>query len=371
MRPRLKRTIEPIDVPEGDVILMRSCDEHIRIDQPDPSERELLKALDGSNSLGELEERFGHGEVRDTLARMVELNLIEDAAEEDQLAPAVRERFDRQLRYFGDVARQGSATPAESQLRLESARVAILGVGGLGGRTAMELASIGVGELWLADGDRVETSNLNRQIQYTEADVGNIKVEAMAARLRSFNSATTVTTSSKRLESEDQIGEFIAGADIVVDAADWPTHEIERWCNAACFAAGIPYIAMSHFPPIARVGPLYVPGATGCFACQETEYRREYPLYDIAVEQRRAKTLPAGTLGPACGLTGGLVTTEVMHFLTGITPPRTLGAGYTMDLRTFELDRYEVNADPGCQVCGGTMAQTGSAAAPEPEGLGR
>jgi bacteriocin biosynthesis cyclodehydratase domain-containing protein len=355
----MKRTIEAIEAPGGDLILMRASGEDIRIEAPSPGDRQLLVALDGSSSVAELEERFGAVEVREALAQMEELNLIEDAGEEELLSAAVRERFDRQLRYFGDVACQGSATPAESQLRLESARVAILGVGGLGGRTAMELASIGVGELWLADGDRVETSNLNRQTQYTEADVGNIKVEAMAARLRSFNSAITATTSAERLESEEQIGEFIAGADIVVDAADWPTHEIERWCNSACFAAGIPYIAMSHFPPIARVGPLYVPGKTGCFACQEIEYRRDYPLYDIAVEQRRAKTLPAGTLGPACGLTGGLVATEVMHFLTGITPPRTLGAGYTMDLRSFELERYEVVADPSCEVCGGVAARPG------------
>ena len=353
MRPRLKRTIEAIEVPDGDVILMRSSAADIRVECPDQNERALMKALDGTHSTAELEVRFGSGEVRETLAQMTELNLIEDAAEEDRLAPGVRERFDRQLRYFGDVARPGGATPAEAQLRLGSARVAVLGVGGLGGRVAMELAAIGVGELRLTDGDRVETSNLNRQIQYTEADVGNIKVEAMAARLRSFNSAATVTTSAERLESKADVSRFISGADIVVDAADWPAHEIERWCDSACFAAGIPYIAMSHFPPIARIGPLYVPGVTGCFACQEEEYRRDYPLYDIAVEQRRAKPAPAATLGPACGLTGGLVATEVMHFLTGITPPRTLGAGYTMDLRTYELERYEVVRNAECVVCGG------------------
>jgi bacteriocin biosynthesis cyclodehydratase domain-containing protein len=195
---------------------------------------------------------------------------------------------------------------------------------------------------------------LNRQIQYTEAEIGNIKVEAMAARLRSFNSTTVVRATAERLGSEAEIAEFIEGADLVIDAADWPTHEIERWCNSACFGSGVPYITMSHFPPIARIGPLYVPAETGCFACQETEYREQYPLYDIAVEQRRAKTLPAGTLGPACGLIGGLVATEVMHFLTGIADPKTLGAGYTLDLRTIEIERYEVRRDPDCPVCSST-----------------
>jgi bacteriocin biosynthesis cyclodehydratase domain-containing protein len=354
LRPRLKRTIEPIDAPDGDLILMRSCAEDIRVARPKSAERELLGALDGDHTVADLEVRFGSGEVTETLARMQELDLIEDAAEDERLSPAALERFDRQLRYFGDVGGAGAASPAECQLRLAAARVAVLGVGGLGGRTALELASIGVGELWLADGDRVERSNLNRQIQFAEADIGNVKVEATAARLRSFNSATKVTTSAERLESEEQIVAFIAGADIVVDAADWPTHEIERWCNSACFKAGIPYIAMSHFPPIARVGPLYVPGKTGCFACQEAEYRRDYPLYDVAVEQRRARPLPAGTLGPACGLTGALVAAEVMHYLTGITPPRTLGTGYAFDLRSFEIERYKVIADPACRVCSGT-----------------
>lgn len=351
MHPRLKRTIEAIEAPEGDVILMRSIAADIRIGNPDENERELLFALDGRHSLRELEARFGGEVVRNTIAQMQELGLVEDAEDDAQVPAAERDRFDRQLRYFGDLGHAGGATPSECQRRLRDARVAILGVGGLGGRVAWELACCGVGELWLADGDRVEMSNLNRQIQYTEADIGRLKVEAIAARLRAFNSSIRVTTTARRLESRALLGDFIAGADIVVDAADWPAHEIERWCNAACFDAGIPYIAMSHYPPIARVGPLYVPGVTGCFTCQEIAYRREYPLYDVAVEQRRAKPSPAATLGPACGVVGGLVGAEVMHFLTGLTPPAMLGAGFTYDLRTQEVERYEVVQESDCPVC--------------------
>lgn len=358
--PRLKRTIEPIESPEGDLILMRTCAEDIRVEAPGRTGRELLRALDGTHSVEELNARFGSAEVRETLSAMRALNLLDDASEEERLSFSIRERFDRQLRYFGDIGTPDSITPTACQERLEASRVAILGVGGLGGRAAMELAGIGVGELWIADGDRVEQSNLNRQVQFTEADVGVVKVEAMAARLRAFNSETTVLATPECLEGQEQIGEFVAGADLVLDAADWPTHEIERWCNGACFAKRVPYMTMSHFPPIARVGPLYVPGETGCFACQEEEYRRQYPFYDVAVEQRRAKVSPAATLGPACGLIGGLVATEAMHFLTGILPPNTLGVGHIIDLRTLELQRYEVVRDPNCAVCAKVAAEDGA-----------
>lgn len=351
MRPRLKRTIEQIETPEGHLVLMRPGSQDIQVERPDAGERSLLGALDGRSSLEILKNRFGDEEVQNVVEQMQELGLLEDAADDERVPAAERERFDRQLRYFSDLRGTGGPAPSECQARLREARVVVLGVGGLGGRAAWELACCGVGEFLLIDGDRVEESNLNRQIQYTEADIGRLKVEAMAERLRAFNSRVAVRTEARRVEGQDELSELIAGADIVVDAADWPAHEIEQWCNGACFEAGIPYITMSHFPPISRAGPLYVPGQTGCFNCQVIAFRREYPLFDVAVEQRRGKSSPAATLGPACGLVGGLVGAEVMHFLTRLTTPSMMGAGYMYDLRTMEVERFEVIPEPECPVC--------------------
>jgi bacteriocin biosynthesis cyclodehydratase domain-containing protein len=350
-RPRIKRTTEEIETPDGDVYLLRpSAENDIRIEQPDAEERRLLAAVDGERTLEQLREEFGAKEVDDLMAQLQELEVVEDAADDELVPAAELERFDRQLRYFSDIG--GEVTPSECQQKLREAKVAVLGVGGLGGWSAWALACTGVGEMWLIDGDRVEVSNLNRQILYTEADVGLLKVECAAARLRAFNSAATITTAARRLEGEEDIAEFIDDADVVIDAADWPAHEIERWCNSACFAAGIPYITMSHFPPIARVGPLYVPGKTGCFVCQEIGYRREYPLFDVAVEQRRAKPSPAATLGPACGLIGGQVAMEVMHLLTGLSRPAAQGVAHITDLRTMEVKREPVTPEPECPICG-------------------
>jgi bacteriocin biosynthesis cyclodehydratase domain-containing protein len=91
---------------------------------------------------------------------------------------------------------------------------------------------------------------------------------------------------------------------------------------------------------------------TGCFACQETAYRRQYPLFDVAVEQRRAKPSPAATLGPACGLIGGQVALDVMHLLTGLAAPSTLGVAHISDLRTMKVEREPVVPEPDCPVCG-------------------
>jgi molybdopterin-synthase adenylyltransferase len=350
-KPRLKRTTQRMEAPNGDIYLLRpSAGADIHIEEPDAAGRRLLAALDGTRSRKDLDEEFGSEEVGDLLAQFEELGVVEDAADDDLIPEQVIERFDRQLRYFSDITT--GPTASKCQRKLESSRVAVLGVGGLGGWPALNLACCGVGELLLVDFDRVELSNLNRQILYVEADIGRLKAEAAAERLQGFNSSMRVEARLRKLDSEAAIAETIDGYDFVIDACDWPAGEIEQWVNAACFAARIPFITMSHFPPIARVGPLYVPGVTGCFACQEIGYRRTYPLFDVAMEQQRGKSSPVATLGPACSLIGGQIGLEVLHFLTGLTRPSTLGVAHIYDLRTMALEREPVVPEPTCPVCG-------------------
>jgi bacteriocin biosynthesis cyclodehydratase domain-containing protein len=357
-RPRLKRTTQRMEAPNGDLYLLRpSAGADIHIEDPDEEGRRLLSGLDGTRTREQLVEEFGSDEVGDLLAQLEELGVVEDASDDDLIDPNVVARFDRQLRYFSDIST--GPTPSQCQERLARSRIAVLGVGGLGGWSALNLACVGVGEMLLVDFDRVELSNLNRQVLYSEAEIGRFKAEAAAERLKAFNSAIKHEPRVQKLDSEEAIAETIAGYDLVIDAADWPASDIEHWINSACFAAGIPYIAMSHFPPIARVGPLYLPGVTGCFVCQEAGYRRTYPLFDVAMEQQRGRESPAATLGPACGLIGGQIGLDVLHQLTGLAKPSTLGVGHIVDLRTMEVEREPVVPEPDCPVCGGLQRASG------------
>jgi bacteriocin biosynthesis cyclodehydratase domain-containing protein len=157
---------------------------------------------------------------------------------------------------------------------------------------------------------------------------------------------------ARRLESAGAVRELAEGADFVVNGADWPAHDIERWVNEACFDVAVPFITMSHSPPVARVGPLYVPGTTGCFNCQEQTYREAFPLYDELVEQRRGRPSEAATLGPVCAFIGGQVALETLHQVTGLVAPASLGVAYVYDLRTMEVSREPVPRLADCAVCG-------------------
>lgn len=188
---------------------------------------------------------------------------------------------------------------------------------------------------------------------YAERDVGRLKVEVAAERLSSLDSEIDIEVHPTRLESAADVSAVIAGSQVVIDAVDWPAHYIEHWINAACFEAGIPFMSMSHSPPNARVGPFYLPGSTGCYACQEIVYRQKYPLYDVMIEQMSASPSPGAVVGPACAHIGGHVSLDLLHYLTGIAAPSTLGTAYVYDLRTLECRREPVEQQPDCRICGG------------------
>ena len=366
LRPRIKRTTEPIGSPDGDVYLMRpSAGSDIRIEKPRARQRRLLAALDGERTTEELEARFGAEAVGDVLSQLQELEVVEDAADDERLTEAELARFDRQLRYFSDIGRRG-LTPSECQDRLREARLAVIGVGGLGGWAAWALACCGIGEMWLVDGDRVEVSNLNRQILYTEADIGRPKVEAAAERLGAFNSAMRIEATG------EAAGE--RGGDRRVHRRLRRRHRRRRLARPRHRALVQLRLLRRRHPlhhdeplPADRPGRAALrPGVTGCFICQETAFRRDYPLFDVAIEQRRAQPSPAATLGPACGLIGGQVGLDIMHHLTGLAEPSTLGVAHIYDLRTMEVEREPVVPEPGCPVCGEMQPASGSEPAAPP-----
>jgi bacteriocin biosynthesis cyclodehydratase domain-containing protein len=320
---------------------------------------ELLAQLDGTRGrtaiLAALREgpvpELSAADLGEALDALAADGLTEDAAQDARfLDEHALDRYDRQLRYFGDLA-PAHVPRAQAQANLEDATVAVLGLGGLGGMAATMLSACGVGTIVGVDHDVVELSNLARQVLYTEDDLGRPKVDAARERLARLNGRSTFRGVSRRLESTEDIAAVIAGADFVVAAVDWPATEITHWVNAACWSASIPYISMSVFPPTLRVGPTYVPGVTGCFVCQEIAYRRDYPLFDRAIAALDSHS-PGATFAPACGLIGSLVANEVIAHVTGLQPLTCAGKAFMINTITLDVRHEDVPREPDCPVCG-------------------
>jgi len=259
-------------------------------------------------------------------------------------------RFARQALHLSQ-ALGGDDLAADAQRRLGEATVVVLGCGGLGCWALAGLACIGVGHLVLVDDDVVEESNLNRQVLFRAADVGEAKVTAAARFLRAFDPDLEVTPLRRRIRTADDVAELASAADMLVETADWPPHLLSRWVNEACAGTGTPHISAAQWPPTVRIGPLVVPGQSPCWECLEIGARRQYPLYDEVVQAQAARPTPVATTGPLSGVVGSLLAQEVFACVTGTNRPATLGRAVTIDCATLDVSTQVVEPDDSCAAC--------------------
>ena len=346
---RLRPSVEVFPASTGELYLLRPGDADLVIRDPSEADVELARALVRGGTAAELRRRTGIADqaLQQKLAALRSAGVLLEAATHAVLPDSLGARFDRQLPYLAEAG-----DPAALQQRLRESTVALLGCGGLGTWALGGMASAGIGRFVLIDDDTIELSNLNRQILYGVGDLGMPKVERAAAWLQRFDPAIQVAAHRHRVRDTGRLAGLLDGADVLVLAADWPAYELGRWVDDACRAARIPFVMAAQVPPMLKVGPTYVPGVSACFACQERQIARDFPLYLELTEHRRRDGAPATTLGPASGLVGTVVAMEVMHLCAGMTPVATQGRSWLIDMRTLET-RWEVierlDDCPACQ----------------------
>ncbi len=229
------------------------------------------------------------------------------------------------------------------QARLRQARVLVVGAGGLGSPAALYLAAAGVGTLGLVDSDRVELSNLQRQILHGTKSLDLPKVASAQARLEDLNPDVRVVPHELRLD-RDNARDVLVAYDVVVEGSD--TLATKLVVNDACVALGRPLVAAG----ILRWdGQILVvrPRETACYRCV---YRREPP--EGAVPTCEA----AGVLGPVAGVVGSLQAVEALKVCLGL---ETAAAGRLLlyDGAVAELRAITVRRDPACPACGTLPAE--------------
>lgn len=225
------------------------------------------------------------------------------------------------------------------QERLLSAKVLLIGAGGLGSPIALYLAAAGVGRLTIVDDDAVDSSNLQRQVAHAEADLGANKAASAAAAVRALNGATQVFAVEQRL-AEPELSRQVAEADIVLDATD--NAQSRYALNAACWQAGKPLVSgaairwegqVTVFDPNLATSP--------CYQCL-------YPTLDTDAALNCAEN---GVISPLVGVIGSMQALEAVKTLTG-SGVGLVGTVLFFDGKYGEWQRISLPKHPNCPTCG-------------------
>jgi molybdopterin/thiamine biosynthesis adenylyltransferase len=243
------------------------------------------------------------------------------------MTPEERERYARHI-LLKEIGGPG-------QQRLKAATVAIVGMGGLGAPAALYLAAAGIGALRLIDDDAVALSNLQRQIPFRSALVGQAKVARAEAALGALNAHVAIETRQTRL-TDANAHDLLIGADVVLDGTD--DFATRFAVNAQCRAMRIPLVS-------GAVGRW--DGQVGVFAPGGPCYRCFVPETPPDVETCAA----VGIVGALPGVIGSMMALEAIKLLAEAGKPL-LGRllifnGLNAEARTVTLSR-----DPACPVCG-------------------
>jgi adenylyltransferase/sulfurtransferase len=224
----------------------------------------------------------------------------------------------------------------DGQERLLDARVLLVGLGGLGSPAAMYLAAAGVGTLVLVDFDRVDLTNLQRQIVHTSARIGELKVASARETLLALNPECRVETLAKRLD-EAGLKQQIEEADLVLDCSDNFTTRFT--INKACYETATPLVSGAAIRMEGQISVFSGEPGGPCYHCL-------YPDEGALDETCTAN----GVLAPLVGVIGSLQAVEAIKQLTG-AGTTLQGRLLLLDALTMEWRTLRLTADPACPVC--------------------
>ncbi|MEY4757639.1 MAG: hypothetical protein RJA34_2537 [Pseudomonadota bacterium] len=227
----------------------------------------------------------------------------------------------------------------EGQQRILNARVLVIGLGGLGSPAVLYLGTAGVGHLTLVDHDRVDLTNLQRQVAHTQARVGRYKVESAQEALLAINPTLNITALPERADAR-RLEQLVAQADVVLDCSD--NFGTRQALNSACVRHRIPLVSGA---AIRFDGQLAVYDSrqahSPCYACV-------FPP-DTSLEETHCATM--GVFAPLVGIIGSMQAAEALKLISG-AGEAAVGRLLMLDGRSMQWSDFRLPRNPHCSICG-------------------
>ena len=231
----------------------------------------------------------------------------------------------------------------EGQQRLLQSHALVIGAGGLGSPVALYLGTAGVGRLTLVDHDRVDLTNLQRQVAHNRSRVGQPKADSAAQSVRAINPDVQLRALARRAD-EALLDELVPQADVVLDCSD--NFRTRHAVNAACVRHGRPLVSGAAIGFDGQVSVYNArQGDTPCYACL-------FPP-ETTFEETACATM--GVFAPLVGIIGCVQAAEALKLLAGVGRPLA-GRLLMLDGRAMSWDEVRLRRQAGCSVCSGRAA---------------
>ena len=361
IKPKLKETI-PYFLLEQEVQIGEELGVAGFISDPTGSVSLLVSLLNGEYALADIianmQSRFPEvttEEVTHAIVLMDEAGYLEDASiRPEKMNSYETERYKANLNYFS-LFTPISGNKYSVQERINEAKIALLGVGGLGSQILYHLSALGFHNIKALDFDKLDISNFNRQLLYSEADLGAYKIEMAKQRIEQFNPNVNLQITNKKIESSEDVLRHIEGTEFVVCVADRPTLDIQNWVNEAVVKAGLPMVSGGVLNTRGRFFTM-IPSETGCVRCHSDQLRdggsnqgRALLDYMRSIDFQRKNAAISSNVA----MLAGMIVSELLKLVTGFEKPTALGRVMEFNFRSYtisELSSWKRNEE--CPVCG-------------------
>ncbi|MCD9464224.1 molybdopterin-synthase adenylyltransferase MoeB [Photobacterium phosphoreum] len=225
----------------------------------------------------------------------------------------------------------------EGQEALKASSMLILGAGGLGCASSQYLAAAGVGKITLIDDDKVEVSNLQRQVLHTDATVGMLKVNSAKQALTAINPYLTVDTIAKRLTDEELLP-LIKQHSLVLDCCD--NVDTRNQLNRLCFETKTPLVSGAAIRMEGQISVYSYRDGEPCYQCLSALFG-----------QQTLTCVEAGIMSPVVGIVGAVQAMEAIKVAANIGTPLT-GKILMLDAMSMSWREMKLMKQPSCSVCG-------------------
>ena len=263
-----------------------------------------------------------------------EIYILPAVAGGSDLTEKELDRYSRQV-MLEEIGYQG-------QMKLKNSKVCVVGVGGLGNPITTRLAAMGIGHLRIVDRDVIELSNLHRQTMFDESDVGQVKVETAAKKLRKLN--PDITIEEFAISVNDYTAPVVVeGCDVVVDALD--SVDARYALNKACVKKNIPFVTGAAVGVSGQVFTI-IPKQTACYHCMFPELDED-SMPTCSIE---------GVHPSILSLVGGVEVAETVKIILGKTPSLSNKILH-MDIESLDFSQTRTFRAEECPVCGTGIIQ--------------